>query len=403
MSVESIIEVGQQQSTGQGVNLARRRYQRGSLYLRGDRWYGRWREDVLLDSGRIQRVARKEVIGTKQEYPTKRLAQRALDQRLSVVNSPTYRARPTATFAEFVERWQNTVLSQHKPSTRLAITSQLKRRLVPAFGKFPLRDLDVQAFQAQVSGWSEEGVSPKTIRNLVATLRMMWNSARAWGYVTGDPFEGLVLPKPRRAEARYFSADELQHILEAAEEPYRTFYWLAAETGMRAGELAGLRWEDVDVSEGVVSVRQSVWRGATQSPKSGNGVRTFAISSTLAARVGELRTRARADVPFVFATRNGTPLDPNLLVKRKLRPLLDRLGIERAGLHAFRHANATLLSRLGAPVKVAQARLGHSDPRMTVGLYAHVVGEDDKKIAALLGDILRPNVSTEGAALTVTA
>ena len=88
------------------------------MILRGTRqkkWVGKWREDVIEPSGRVRRIQRREVIGTKEEYPTRKLAQRALDQRLSDVNSLTYRARPTATFRDFATKWQNIVLTQHKP------------------------------------------------------------------------------------------------------------------------------------------------------------------------------------------------------------------------------------------------------------------------------------------------
>jgi integrase len=77
-------------------------------------------------------------------------------------------------------------------------------------------------------------------------------------------------------------------------------------------------------------------------------------------------------------------------VKRKLYPLLDALGIERGGLHAFRHANSTLLDRLGVPVKVRQERLGHSDPALTLGVYTHVASEDDSRSAEQLDGILHP-------------
>jgi integrase len=92
----------------------------------------------------------------------------------------------------------------------------------------------------------------------------------------------------------------------------------------------------------------------------------------------------------VSATRNGTPRDANLLVKRKLYPLLDSLEIERGGLHAFRHTNSTLMDRLGVPLKVRQQRLGHSDPSLTLGVYTHVASEDDARFAMQLDGILRP-------------
>src|SRR5512133_2457858 len=110
-----IIGVQGQPTTGHlgGSSLARRRYQKGHLYLRGKRekvWIGRWAEDELKPDGSIHRRRKSEFLGTIRELPTKRLAQRELDHRLSVVNSPTYQARPTALFTDFAERWKVSVL-----------------------------------------------------------------------------------------------------------------------------------------------------------------------------------------------------------------------------------------------------------------------------------------------------
>jgi hypothetical protein len=99
--------------------MARRRYQKGSLVPNkglpaNGLWVGRWREDVMQPDGTITRPYKWEILGTIQDYPTRKLALRALEARLSTINSPTYRARPTSTFAEFASRWEATVLSQHK-------------------------------------------------------------------------------------------------------------------------------------------------------------------------------------------------------------------------------------------------------------------------------------------------
>jgi integrase len=134
---------------------------------------------------------------------------------------------------------------------------------------------------------------------------------------------------------------EAQTILEAAPEPYQTFYWLAAETGMRAGELCGLTVRDVDFHGHTVSVLQSAWRGKIQSPKSENSVRCFTLSPGLLAQLAVYIKNLRPNEKgLLFATRTGTPWDGNLLVKRKLYPLLDSLGIERGGLHALRRRPA---------------------------------------------------------------
>src|SRR3974377_840294 len=119
---------------------------------------------------------------------------------------------------------------------------------------------------------------------------------------------------------------------------------------MRAGELGGLRVCDVAFHRSAISVCQSAWRGKIHAPKSENAVRCFALSSGLLAHLGEyIKSMRPNEKDLLFATRNGTPWDANLLVKRKLYPLLESVGIERGGLHAFRHTNSTLMECLGLP------------------------------------------------------
>jgi len=213
---------------------------------------------------------------------------------------------------------------------------------------------------------------------------------------------GVALPKRSRVVRRFFSLVEVQRILTTVSEPHRTFYRLAVETGMRAGELCGLRICDIDFHGSTVSVRQSAWRGKIQSPKSESAVRRFALSPGLLAHLAEYcRVWRPNEKGLLFATRNGTPWDANLLVKRKLYPLLDSLGIERGGLHAFRHTNSTLMDQLGAPFKVRQQRLGHSDVALALNAYTHVVTEDDVRLAEQLDGILRPNAPKKGNGLEV--
>ena len=96
---------------------------------------------------------------------------------------------------------------------------------------------------------------------------MMWNSARAWGYVAHDPFDGLVLPKRGLVQTFTFSLEETKRIIGSACEPYGTFYSILAETGIRGGEICALRVADLDLENAVIHVRQSVWRGQVQTVK----------------------------------------------------------------------------------------------------------------------------------------
>ena len=173
--------------------MARRRYQRGHLRLRGKRekvWVAMWREDVIAPDGTTRRIRKSEVLGTLKEYKTRRLAERALEQRLSDVNSLTYKLRPTATFSEFAKKWQTDVLSQHKRSTQSADKSRIRKHLDPELGSICMKDISRELLQAFVARKATI-LSAKSVRNLIALLGEMWVQARADGYTQLDPFANL--------------------------------------------------------------------------------------------------------------------------------------------------------------------------------------------------------------------
>src|ERR1019366_2284400 len=134
-----------------GKSMARRRYQRGQLSSIEGNWIARWREDIIARNGEVRRVRRKETIGTVKEYPTKRLAQRELDRRLKEVNAEDYKPRPQATFAEFAERWMESVMQQHKPSSLSSEKSDLNRALVHHFEPKSLKDITAESVQVFVT------------------------------------------------------------------------------------------------------------------------------------------------------------------------------------------------------------------------------------------------------------
>jgi integrase len=394
----SIPAQGRQIGERKRCSLARRRLQRGYLYLRKTSWFGRWREDVL-DDGRVRRRYRNVRLGTLAEFPTEKLAQRELDSRTAEVNALDYRPLPTITFSVFSNRWKTDILIQHKPSHQATVRSQLHKHLEPFFGSMELREMQTADIQRFFTGVKK---SPKTVRNICVTLQAMWRTARAWGYVSHDPFAGVVLPKRKRSQRFFFSLAEIQRILAEAKVPDKVFFWLAAETAMRAGELCGLRVDAFDLDRRMVFVKQSVWHGRIQDPKSDAAIRSMALSTQLVGQLRELlQTWRPNDLQLIFATSRGTPWDAGLVVRRKLRPLLRSLGIQEAGLHAFRHANASLMDRLGTPLKVRQQRMGHADVRLTLQVYSQAVGEDHVRVAEQLGEMLNrcePKVQEKGIA-----
>jgi integrase len=370
--------------------MARKRYQHGSVILRGVTWTGIYREDEILPDGTVHRPQRWETLGTLKDYPTKRLAQRALDQKLAEINSLTYKPRPTATFQQFAERWQKDVLSQHKRSTQSADKSRLNKHILPEFRGYCMKDINREVMQAFV-GRKSKTLSPKSVRNLVLLLREMWMQARADGYSNVDPFFALVLPERGLTNERFLTLEEMQKVIETAPEPYKTYYWILAETGIRCGEACGLPTRNLLLDLGAIKVTQKVWGGKIETVKSLKGNRMFEISPQL---VEHLRAYLRSWRPnkldLLFATENGTPWDADTVRKRRLYPLLQQLGIERCGFHAFRHGNETVMDGEGVPMATRQNRLGHSDARTTMK-YTHVISEDGRKIASRFGELLAPS------------
>jgi len=378
--------------TGDVKRMARRRYQNGQLLLKGKKkkvWVARWREDIIRSDGTRHRPRRSEVLGTLKDYPTRRLAERALEQRLSMarVNSLDYQPRPTATFREFATKWQKNVLSQLKPSTRAADKSRILKHLMPEFGEVCMKDLTAQRIQAMIA--CKAGlVSPKSIRNLIALLGMMWNQAKAWGYVQHDPFLGLVLPERDPLNERCLILEEMKALIVAAKEPYKTYYWILAETGVRAGEIGALTATNLLLDQGAIRIVQSVWHGKIQTVKSKKGNRICEISPLLVEHLrGYIRTWKPNGLGLLFATRNDTPWDTDTVRKRNLYPLLQKLRIERCGFHAFRHGNATAMDQEQVPIATRQNRLGQSDARTTMG-YTHAMSQDGRVFAARFGQML---------------
>ena len=361
--------------------MARKRFQRGSLYLCGKTpmWYGRYREDVVRENGERRRIRRNVPLGTTKEYPTQRLAERALDRLLFRINDPGYRPSRVATVAEFVERWKAQVLAQRKPSTKKAAESHLGAYILPRLGKLRLDELGVENQQMFV-GYLSERVSRKTLLNVVGTLSSMLNTAKNWGYLCeGVSVRRLVLPtREVKQPARTFAPEQARAIIERAQDPWRTMFAIAAYAGLRAGEILGLSVEDVDLTRGVLNIRKTAWYGQIQTAKSVGSESTIPIAENLAEMLRKvIGERQRG---LLFVNKAGRPYTSSgTVVQKRLWPLCDALKIPRAGFHAFRHMHATILLETGATPKVAQRQLRHADSRVTLDHYAHLIDSSHRE------------------------
>jgi integrase len=281
-----------------------------------------------------------------------------------------------STVGEFADKWKAQALAQQKQSARESAESHLRAHIVPHLGKVRLENLGLENQQVFVNQLSTGELSRTSIENILATLSSMLNSARKWGYIC-EPLRlrDLVLP-PRgiRQQARAFTPEQTQSIIQLAQNPFRLMFAIAAYTGMRAGEITGLCGEGIDLERGVFIVRQSAWRGKLQAPKSKASENTVPIPGPLLEMFKEYGWRPG----LLFVNAYARPFYQQKVVQKKLWPLCDALGIPRAGFHAFRHMHTTLLLDTGASPKVTQRQLRHADARVTLEVYGHLVEQSHR-------------------------
>jgi integrase len=221
-------------------------------------------------------------------------------------------------------------------------------------------------------------VSEKQVRRDAVTEKVGPSLVDVLGKKVWATWE-LDLGKPQKPQQPYFTDEQLQQIINTAEGQNRVLFALLAGTGMRIGEAAGLHVEDLDLNNCVITVRRAVWNGVEQSPKTENAVREIDIDPALA---GVLRLHVMGKTGRVFESQTGTPISGNNILKRVLHPLLAKLGMQKAGLHAFRHSRVTMLRKNGTPADLQLQWIGHSSLR-TTDRYSHTNQElEYRRLAA---------------------
>jgi integrase len=258
-------------------------------------------------------------------------------------------------------------------------------------GDCALTELTAKRIQAFVNNLTAGKRKRKTVENVLLTLSSILGFARKWGNnVPKFSLSDLALPqRDVRSKARCYSAEEMALIAFSADEPLGTICFLLSVTGMRIGEVLALRGEDLDFRRKIVNVRCSAYGGKLGTPKSAASVADLPMPPALETRLRVYlasRHYRKSDLGLLFANRRGRPHSADKLREQKLRPLLRLLGMPLGGFHGFRHAVATELIDSGAPITVVQAQLRHSDARITLGLYGHVIPESQREAVTALAD-----------------
>jgi integrase len=206
-----------------------------------------------------------------------------------------------------------------------------------------------------------------------------------WQFLSDNPASKIKLPPTKRREPPFITGQQFQSLLVALPVKVRLMVLLAMMTSMRIGEIVGLRWGRLDLQNGVIRVIETVYRGQFSTVKTRRSERQIPMSPIVFLALSKWRKLRSGDPEdLVFATRNNKPLSDGNLLRRTIYPACDRLQIPRVSWHMFRHLHGTLLSQLGVPVAVAQAQLGHADPRITLAIYTHVLPDAQRDAVSRL-------------------
>jgi len=278
-------------------------------------------------------------------------------------------------FSDWAWTWPDNDQAK-SPGARSTDASIIRSALVPVFGERTLgsiRPLDVQSL---VAAWCRE-VKPRTVRRRYATLAAIFRAAVDSDLIARSPCRSVHLPAPEPATGQIVSTEEFARLVEQLPSQYRPMVYLGALLGLRLGEVAGLRVGRIDFDRQTLTVAESVGEASGRlfgkGPKSAAGRRTLPLPRILADVLAQhIAARELADpsAAYLFTAPNGGPLRPPHFRSRVWRPACARAGLAGLGFHDLRRSSATVMVASGVSVRDAQQILGHTDPRLTLSIYA---------------------------------
>jgi integrase len=368
-----------------------RRPGEGTVFQRKD---GRWVCEITLEDH-----SRKQYY-FKTEKP-------ALEKRRAVLNElaqGVLATGPQQTLKQYLEYWLEDV---YKASVRLTTYRNCRilvyKHLIPGLGYIKLQKLTTQQVQSFYAKKLKSGTTPSRVKNIHGTLHTALNHAKRIRLVSLNVCSDVELPRQEKQEKQPLTPDQARLLLQKVREHWlEGVLTLALATGMREGELLGLRWSDVDVEKGVLRVARTVTyitgygfvEGEPKTAKSKRKIMLppFVIDTLKRHRVKQLEKRlavgtAWIDRDLVFPDEDGDFVIGETLVRR-FHKLLREIGLPRIRFHDLRHSAATLLLSMGVPAKVVQELLGHSTISITMDVYSHVLPSMQKDAMDKMGDFL---------------
>jgi integrase len=328
-----------------------------------------------------------------------RFAANGAQGQLPLRNAPR---ATTPAFRVFVEDWYRQTYPTWRKSHAATVRSTIERHLVPHFGDTPVGAItkaDLLAFRATIAtvkGRSgNAALSAKTINRIMQLAgQALGEAAERHGFT--NPTERIKRLKQRRIDIQPFSLTEVGRILDAVREDYRPYMTVRFLTGMRTGELHGLKWKYVDFERRVILVRETFVRGEVEYTKTDGSQRDIAMSAPVFEALKEQRLRT-GRLPYVFCSANGAPIDNDNFTHRVWYPLLRHLGLDPRRPYQTRHTCATLWLAAGENPEWVARQLGHVNTMMLFRTYSRFIPNltrtDGSAFNALVAGAINPSAS----------
>jgi integrase len=292
------------------------------------------------------------------------------------------------TLGEYLDRWLNDcVRGTVRQRTWERYEQILRVHIKPTLGRVRLRALTAAHVRGLYKEKLNAGLAQRTVQYVHTTLRKALKDAVTDGLIPRNVTDGIKAPRPEKKEIHALSPDQARTFLEAARgDRFEALYVLAVHCGLREGELLGLRWDDVDLKAGKLSVRRTLSETRTghvfEPPKNGKG-RSIRLTTGTVEALRSHRKRQNEerlvlgskwqDHDLVFPSQRGTTMNAKNLTSRTFKPILKRAGLPDIRLHDLRHTCATLLLSRGVHPKFVQELLGHATISITLDTYSHVL------------------------------
>ena len=305
------------------------------------------------------------------------------------------------TLKEYVANWLKTyVASNCKPSTAANYRQVCQRHLYPTLGTRRLDEVSRSNIKQLVATWNSQGLKKRTILNILTPLREAYNHAIDDGVALVNPVAkvGMIVRGCQVTSAHIdpLSSREVRALLATAKERFPLLHPLflcAVRTGMREGELIGLRWDNIDFHGSFIEVRHNVVRRQETTTKT-HKIRRIDLSPQLGAALSNLKETRQLELSmegqtlpqWIFLTPHGHRMTPEVL-RKGFYACLEQAGLRRVRFHDLRHTFASLLIQQGANVKYIQSQLGHGSISITLDVYSHLFEGDHRHQVHRLDDV----------------